>query len=131
MRRLLLLLLIACSAPSVSFDSGDSFFVEVADSPDEHARGLMYRDSMPSGRGMLFVFQDEQPRAFWMKNTKISLDMIFIASNGTVVEVKRGVPPCVEDSCVAYRSPPAKFVLEVNSGEAANIDAGSVFLGER
>lgn len=121
------MLLLSCSAPLVSFDSGDSFFVEIADSPDEHARGLMYRESLPVGRGMLFVFQDEQPRAFWMKNTKIFLDMVFIASNGTVVEVKRDVPPCVEESCVAYRSPPAKFVLEVNAGEAKNIIVGSLF----
>ncbi|MBS3148467.1 DUF192 domain-containing protein [Candidatus Woesearchaeota archaeon] len=131
MRRVLLIfLLLSCSQNSVSFDSGDSFFVEIANTPDEHAHGLMYRESLPSGRGMLFVFDEEQPRAFWMKNTYIPLDMVFIASNGTVVEVKRDVPACKEESCVSYRSLPARYVLEVNAGEAKNIGEGSIFLGK-
>lgn len=127
-RVLLLFLLVACaSTPRVVFDNGVSFVVEIADSPGEHAQGLMFRESLPEGRGMLFVFEESAPRTFWMKDTKIPLDMVFLDENGTVVEVKDGVLPCAEDPCQQYRSKPARFVLEVNGGlaEKNGIDVGS------
>lgn len=117
---ILLLLLASCaSAPVVYFDNGASFDVELAKTPEEHGRGLMHRESMPDNHGMLFIFDDESTKTFWMKNTLIPLDMVFLDGNMVVVEVKSGVQPCVADPCPTYPSEkPAKYVLELNSGVA-------------
>lgn len=125
---LLFLLLFACSppTPAVVFDDV-SFHVDVARTAEEKSQGLMFRESMPDDEGMLFVFDDAQRRAFWMKNTLIPLDMIFLDGDLRVVEVKRNVPPCERDPCPAYQSVPAVYVLEVNAGlaEKYNIKPGS------
>lgn len=98
---------------------GDTRFrVEIADTPEERTQGLMYREFLPEKRGMLFVFEDEHIRSFWMKNTLISLDMIFINSKQEVVDVQTA-KPCEEDPCISYTSQEsAKYVLEVNAGIA-------------
>lgn len=85
----------------------------------------MYRESMPTGHGMLFIFNDTEPRGFWMKNTKIPLDMIYLDENLTVIEIKKNVRPCLEDPCEVYQSKPAMYVLEVNAGESVKIKDGS------
>jgi len=128
-RVLLLLFLIACStSPMVVFDNGAKFVIEIADSPEERQTGLMHRDFLPQNAGMLFVFEDEAPRGFWMKNTLIQLDMIFLNADMTVVEIHENVSPCEEDPCPAYKSPPAQYVLEINGGLAkkSGIAVGSV-----
>ncbi len=127
-RALLLLFLLACtSIPTVSFDNGASFEIELARTPAEKAQGLMFRDSMPENNGMLFIFDDEVERNFWMKNTKIPLDMLFLDKNMIVVEIKASVPPCYDDPCRSYPSKPAQYVLEINAGiaEKNNIVLGS------
>ncbi|HET6779640.1 MAG TPA: DUF192 domain-containing protein [Nitrososphaera sp.] len=93
-------------------------FVEVADDQDETMRGLMFRNHLSWNAGMLFVFYDEEPRTFWMKNTLIPLDMIFVDSNLRIVDIKENVPPCVlGDKCPLYPSKDrAQYVLEVNAG---------------
>ena len=93
-------------------------FVEVADDQDETMRGLMFRKDLSWNAGMLFVFYDEEPRTFWMKNTLIPLDMIFVDSNLKIVDIKENVPPCAEgDECPLYPSRErAQYVLEVNAG---------------
>ena len=93
-------------------------FAEVADDQDEMMRGLMFRKHLPWNAGMLFVFNNEEPRTFWMKNTLIPLDMIFVDSNFRIVDVMENVPPCAQgDECPLYPSnEPAQYVLEVNSG---------------
>lgn len=123
---ILLLMLVSCSSPEIIFDSGASFNVEVADSPEEQAAGLMHRLNLPENEGMLFVFEDEKPRAFWMKNTLIPLDMIFMDSNLTVVDIKHAVP-CSSEPCELYHSRPAQYVLEINKGlsEENKISVGS------
>jgi len=78
----------------------------------------MGRQTLAPSAGMLFIFEDEQPRTFWMKNTVIPLDMIFLDANKTVVEVKLDVLPCVQDPCATYTSRPAMYVLEINAGTA-------------
>jgi uncharacterized membrane protein (UPF0127 family) len=88
--------------------------VEVADDPLERSLGLMYRESLPEDRGMLFVYQDEQPRAFWMKNTTIPLSIAFADSNGTIIAIMDMVP---DGGRTRYRSSgPAMYALEVNKG---------------
>lgn len=95
------------------------FSVEIADESDEQQRGLMFRKTMPEDHGMLFVFQKDARYAFWMKNTKISLDMIWLDSSRHVVHIAADVPPCEQDPCAVY-SPgkPARYVLELNAGAA-------------
>jgi uncharacterized membrane protein (UPF0127 family) len=93
-----------------------SFSIEVADNPAERSTGLMFRETMPEDRGMLFVFEQTQPVGFWMKNTPLPLDLIFIAQDGTVRAIKQGEP-----FSEATISPgvPVRFVLEVKAGIAA------------
>lgn len=105
-----------------------TWVAEVADTPQTQAQGLMGRESMPKNRGMLFLFPEEQPLKFWMKNTKIPLDMIFIDSNWRVVSITQNAKPCTEDPCPTYNSTrDAKYVLEVNAGQARekNVKIGS------
>lgn len=88
---------------------------EVADTEQKRATGLMFRKSLGSNEGMLFVFPDSALRNFWMKNTLIPLDMIFIAENGTIAKIHRAVP-CTSEPCSLYSSEkPARHVLEVNA----------------
>ena len=98
------------------------YSIELAE--DEAAReyGLMNRTEMDPDHGMLFVFPNDEPRAFWMKNTKIPLDMLFFDREQRLISVQHDVPPCVSDPCPPYRSgAPARYVLELNGGEAAKI----------
>lgn len=101
-----------------------SFHVEIADTTAERSRGLMYRDTLADGWGMLFVYPDEAERSFWMKNTYIPLDMIFISDAARVVNVVHHAEPHSE--ALYSSSGPARYVLEVNAGtaEAVGIEAG-------
>lgn len=109
---------------TVSLD-GHRFTVDVATTPPEQNRGLMYRSSLPADHGMLFVFQRAAPLSFWMKDTLIPLDMLFFDSNRRLVNVLRDVPPCKRDPCPQYfSSVPARYVLELNAGAAARVGAG-------
>lgn len=90
---------------------------EIAETLWEQTRGLMGRKHLEEFEGMLFVFNDEAPRSFWMKNTYIPLDLIFISQEKKIVEIKRNFEPCRESECPIYRSQAsAKYVLEVNAG---------------
>lgn len=100
--------------------------IELAESNETRARGLMYRTRLEQDQGMLFVFPDEQRRSFWMKNTCIPLDMLFVDRHGTIVGIRENVPtlnlasrgvPC-----------PAAYVLEVNAGWTRE---HGVFAGQR
>jgi uncharacterized protein len=92
-------------------------FVEVPDDSEESMRGLMFRIHLPWNAGMLFPYSNEEPRTFWMKNTLIPLDMIFVDSSSKIVEIKENVPPCEQEECPTYPSvQPAQYVLEVNAG---------------
>ncbi|OCX64698.1 hypothetical protein BFP70_11160 [Thioclava sp. SK-1] len=90
--------------------------IEVAQTADERARGLMFRDSMPQQAGMLFVYPREHDVAFWMKNTLIPLDMVFMDHSGTVVDLHENARP--HDETPIPSAQPAQFVLEVNAGQA-------------
>ena len=100
----------------------ERFSVELADTQDKRALGLMFRDSMPDDHGMLFVFPGETRRSFWMKNTRIPLDIFYFDSNLTLVSVAENTPPCRSPECPTYPSDgPAKYVLELNAGKAAEL----------
>ncbi len=109
----------------VCFDS-NCWRVEVARTPEEAARGLMFRSELPAGRGMLFVFENEAARVFWMKNVSFPLDLVWMNQDLEVVGVTLAVPPCARDPCPRFASPaPVKFVLEVNAGEASGLKLGA------
>lgn len=99
------------------------YAIEIADDDDERARGLMFRDTLASGSGMLFIHDAEEPQAYWMKNTKIPLDILYFDNERKLVAQQRDVPPCsLGDGCPSYPSDaPARYVLELNAGEAARL----------
>ena len=102
---------------------GQRYTVEIADDNDERARGLMFRDELAAGTGMLFIHDSEQPEAYWMKNTKIPLDILYFDNARKLVAQQRDVPPCsAGNACPTYPSKaPARYVLELNAGEAAKL----------
>lgn len=96
---------------------GQRFLVEIADSDEERARGLMFRDTLARDRGMLFLFERQEPQAFWMRNTRIPLDIFYFDAQRRLVSVAAGVPPCTTARCPSYPSTgPAQYVLELNAG---------------
>jgi uncharacterized membrane protein (UPF0127 family) len=89
--------------------------VEIANSPDEQARGLMGRTALAEGRGMLFVFPDEEVRSFWMRNTLIPLSIAFMDSEGQIVDLQDMKP--LDDNPPHYvPAEPTRYALEVNRG---------------
>jgi uncharacterized membrane protein (UPF0127 family) len=98
------------------------FRVEIAETPEAHARGLMFRSRLKEGYGMLFIFGEEDIRSFWMKNTLIPLDIIYLNSDRQVVDLYASVPPCCSDPCPSYISAlPARYVLEIAGGTAKKL----------
>ena len=95
------------------------FHVEIADNYASRERGLMFRKSLGPDAGMLFDFKTEQPVAFWMKNTLIPLDMVFIDAHGTVVNVAANARPMSEANIPS--DGPVLGVLEIRGGRAAEI----------
>lgn len=134
---LALLLLSGCASAGGQWVelAGQRYQVEIADDDAERARGLMFRDRLDEGAGMLFVHDREEPQAYWMKNTRIALDILYFDNDLRLVAQQRDVPPCsAGNRCPSYPSrKPARYVLELNAGEAARLglENGSVLrLGE-
>lgn len=103
-----------------------SLDIEIADDEYSTQTGLMYRKSMNNNQGMLFIFSDVDYRAFYMKNTEIPLDIIFIAEDKTIVSIQKNAQPMNETSLPSEA--PAKYVLEVNAGMS---DEWSLSKGDR
>ena len=98
------------------------FFAEVADTPEKQAQGLMFRRHIRADYCMLFVFAEEETRSFWMKNTLIPLDIIYLNNAGQIVDMHCSVPPCRGDPCPSYTSAlPARFVVEIRGGLAGKL----------
>jgi len=130
MRLLLCVLMLAtCTAcasggPSVEL-GGKRFGIEIADTTQEQALGLMFRDEMPADQGMLFIFPNEAPRSFWMKNTRIPLDIMYFDKDLIMVSISAEAKPCKVKRCPSYPSiAAAKYVLELNAGTAAELGVG-------
>jgi hypothetical protein len=95
------------------------FAVEMAVTPEQQARGLMFRKELPEGQGMLFDFQREQETSFWMKNTYIPLDMIFIRADGRIHRIATDTVPLSET--LVPSNGPVRAVLEVIAGTARKL----------
>lgn len=108
-----------CAPGAVTLDTGSArvtYSVEIADEPHERSRGLMFRTDLAPDAGMLFLFEDEAPRGFWMKNTPTPLDIIFLDRTGRVVSIQERTVPFSEK--VLPSDGPAIAVLEVHAGES-------------
>ena len=120
------LLIPACSHADdklvqVHLPGGVIIHAEIADTQLKRAEGLMYRDHLAKDRGMLFMFDQAQLWTFWMKNTKIPLDIIWMNEKKQIIHIARNVPICTrtDDSCPQYQpNDPATSVLELGGGEA-------------
>jgi uncharacterized membrane protein (UPF0127 family) len=101
---------------------------EVAQTPQEHATGLMFRKSMGTSEGMLFAFETPGTQCFWMKNTLLPLSAAFIADDGTIVNIDDMKPETLDSHC---STKPVRFVLEMNQGWFAKrgIKAGARLAG--
>jgi|GEM_PF-901082 len=101
-----------------------TIFAEIVDSPDKRSKGLMFRQSMASDRGMLFLFPEAGNFSFWMKNTLIPLDILWLDESGTILHLESNVPICTrkDDECQKYQSPhKSSQVLELNAGMAEKL----------
>jgi len=119
----------APAGPSVVLPSGARYRVELARTPEEQAQGLMFREALPPNAGMLFLFPEPGIHKFWMKNTMILLDIIWMDSAGKVLFVSANTPQCRADPCPTYGpDQPASNVLEIAGGMAKKekIDLGSM-----
>ena len=100
--------------------------LELARTPSTRETGLMHRESLPTGEGMLFVFENPQPQRFWMKNTRIPLDIGYFSADGKLKEIHRGRP--YDLSGMSSRAQDLQFVVELNAGEFKRMGIG---LGSR
>jgi uncharacterized membrane protein (UPF0127 family) len=108
------------NAPTVVLPDSAAVEVELALDDETRAMGLMFRESIAPGKGMLFIHPTTGVYPFWMKNTLIPLDMIWIDQSRRIVHIKQSVPPCRADPCPSYDPVvPARFILELGAGQAA------------
>jgi len=103
----------------VSASGVHAFNVELATTEQERERGLMFRKELPPGQGMLFDFFSDQPVSFWMHNTYLSLDMIFIRSDGRIMHIAENAKPMSDD--LIPSGAPVRAVLEVIAGTAREL----------
>jgi uncharacterized membrane protein (UPF0127 family) len=97
-----------------------TFSIEVANDPAEQAQGLMFRPSLPENAGMLFIFEPPRPANFWMRNTMIPLDMIFIDATGKVESIAERTDPYSEQ--ISSSRSNVRAVLEINGGLSRRLD---------
>lgn len=101
----------------------EKFKVEIADTDEKQIRGLMFRKSIPDDFGMLFVYNNEDIRGFWMKNTLIHLDLIYLNRDKQVVDMFINIPPCESEPCETYVSKNrAQYVLELRGNRAKELN---------
>lgn len=124
------LLVLATLLPAFAQDNEDvavihwgeesfTFAVEIADTPEATSRGLMFREELAPDAGMLFDFVDERQASFWMQNTLIPLDMLFIKADGEIVRIHENAIPL--DTTPIPSGEPVRFVLEIPGGRSAEL----------
>ena len=123
------ILLLGCSSNAHQIKINDATFnVEIADNPAERAQGLMFRNYLEENSGMLFIFPDSAQHGFWMKNTNMPLDIIWINKDKEIIFIKKDAQPCSKEGKCSSIQPgeKAKYVLEINSNltEKYNIEIG-------
>jgi uncharacterized membrane protein (UPF0127 family) len=102
---------------TIRLPSGKQITAEVADTPSKRMLGLMFRDQLPEGHGMLFFFDQEDFHGIWMKNCRIPLDILWLDQKQRVTHLEENVPPCQDDPChIYYPAQKALYVLELNTG---------------
>lgn len=111
--------------------SGEVLLLEIAKTPQERARGYMFREDIKENQGMLFIFEDEQYREFWMKNTPTSLDIIFLDSDFKVINFHKETKPNQTQETYPSKEP-AMYVLETRYGfiERTDLSKGDLFIVE-
>ncbi|WP_252910987.1 DUF192 domain-containing protein [Aliihoeflea aestuarii] len=108
-------------AAPLTFEAGGetvAFDVEIADTPERRARGLMFRTDLPEDRGMLFVFGETRQVSFWMQNTPLPLDLVFVGEDGVVIDTLPGEP---FSTASIGPGAPSRFVLELHAGTADEV----------
>ena len=118
---LCIFLLAGCGQDKVILPNGTEIKVEIASTPQQAERGLMFRQRLDDSSGMLFVFEKDDFRLFWMKNTLIDLDIIFINSKGEIVNIEEQVPHSyigAPEEEIAQVLGWGKYVLEINAASA-------------
>lgn len=123
---LLSLLLLGCAGEErmevgLLWEGGEAIFeLAIADAPDERRRGLMNRTREQVGDGMLFIFEEQEQRSFWMHDTLVALDLLFIDEHGRIVHLVEGAQPCPELPCPSIPSvQPTRFVVELPATSAS------------
>ncbi len=113
-------LVAAESLPLAILPDGTTVKLELAITPEEIPRGLMFRPALPEDRGMLFLFDEPAPKQFWMKNTYVALDIIFLDGSGKVLAISDNAQPCPAEPCPKYNSgQPVAAALELIAGAAS------------
>ncbi len=122
-------MLIGCSSNAKVCINSNCFNSEIADTPEKQQLGLMNRESLDADKGMLFIFDKEVIHSFWMKNTLIPLDMIWINSNNEIVYIKKYAQPCEAMPCESFNPGKiSKYVLEVYGG---TVDKKGINVGDK
>ncbi len=116
---------------TTSGDTLQHLDIEIADNDYQRETGLMYRTTLKENNGMLFIFEEEQPRGFYMKNTSIPLDLIFLDADKKIVNIRKNAKPKSIETIES--EVPAQYVLEINAGlsEEWNLQAGDSLILNR
>ncbi|MBN4054867.1 DUF192 domain-containing protein [Nitrospira defluvii] len=103
---------------AIQFPNGKTIHAEVVDTPEARKRGLMFRDHLPEGGGMLFIFEEARPYRFWMKNCKFPIDIVWLNRKKEIIHLSEDTPPCQSDPCPTYgpQNKAALYVLELAAG---------------
>jgi hypothetical protein len=102
---------------TITYPTGARVRAELADTPQKRARGLMFRERLAPDTGMLFVFEEAGEWSFWMKNTNVALDILWIGPDKRIVSIEENVPLCRQDPCPEYKpGKDALYALELPAG---------------
>ena len=102
---------------TITYPTGARVHAELADTPQKRSRGLMFRERLAPRTGMLFVFEEVGEWSFWMKNTKVALDILWLGPDQRIVHVEENVPGCKQDPCPEYKpNKNALYALELPAG---------------